>query len=667
MAFRFDDPRPYAYRKGALFLGLDQDGGEVGYETEIHALTCGSTGTGKGAGLLVPNARRWPHNLFVIDPKGENAILSWQAREALGQRVAVIDPFNQTAGNVPRRLLVGINPLADIDPASPRARAAIVSIGSGLVVSHNADHMEWTEGARSILAGLCAYVVADAPPEMRTFAKMREILMQPDHLLLEDAQNMAEDKRIGGLIRIAGNIIVTALTATKGIEKDFLGGAKRATNWLDDEAISASLSESDFHLSDLKTGPASLFIVLPADYIADYSGFLRLLVKSALHEMGKPISGRRCLFLLDEFFSLGKLEEVAEAAGRMRSMGVTLWPFIQGLGQLEALYGKEGAQTFLTNAAVHCFLGNDKDGHTLAHISRAIGNLTPDEIRDAPPPIEFVAPESVPKRHAMEKDFGGYIHKKGWFNPTEPHEIQEMVSRIETEDENRRRKADARNEERRREVENQNARARAEYDHDMKRVGQPRITPDEIAALIGKDEDQGEVVARSMIVLGPSGIRLNLNLAPYFWYDAARDESWRAAEYDGPQIATLERSFERMLFDGNGEEIDPANRLDGILEYAEEIAGEPYLDNGVLAAWRWKSEVANCWAFVYNDAKEDGSGICAVGAVTQEFGTNYISAHCSRDMWHTVIENKTFYIRDLRCKFSLLEGRVNFDLRFSEL
>ncbi|MBS7708167.1 type IV secretory system conjugative DNA transfer family protein [Chelatococcus asaccharovorans] len=475
MAYKFDNPAPYRFHEGALFLGLDQHGQEIGYETEIHALTVGGSGTGKGAGLLVQNARRWPHNLLVIDPKGENATLAWQAREALGQEVAVIDPFEQIPrGQIPDRLRVAINPLADIDPASPRARAALLSIGSGLVVSHNADHMEWTEGARSILSGLCAYVVANAPPAARTFATVREILMQDEQALYEDAQRMADDARLGGLIRSAGRMICTALTTEKAIERQFLGLAQRSTQWLDDDAIAAALGHSDFRLSDLKTGKASLFLVLPPDYIANYSAFLRLFVKSALHEMGKPVEGgRRCLFLLDEFFSLGKLEEVAEASGRMRSMGVTLWPFVQGLGQLNDLYGQEGAQTFLTNAAVHCFLGNDKDGSTLRYISGAIGNLTPEEIAEGPPQHRAV------------------IEHDAW-------------------------------------AARDNAQAVADHNYAMQRAGKPRLTPDEIAALIGKDEAAGDTVARSMIVFLPRGKVLQLRLAPYFMQNRAA-QPWTEA------------------------------------------------------------------------------------------------------------------------------------------
>ena len=169
MGFMFSGTDNFLYRPGALFLGFDGHGREIGIRTEVHAITIGGSGAGKGSSLLVPNARRWPHNLICIDPKGENAILAWQAREALGQRVAILDPFFEIpAGKIPDRLRVSINPLAVIDPENRRARAALMAIGNGLVVVHDPKHMEWVEGARALLAGMAAYVVADAPPEMRT-------------------------------------------------------------------------------------------------------------------------------------------------------------------------------------------------------------------------------------------------------------------------------------------------------------------------------------------------------------------------------------------------------------------------------------------------------------------------------------------------------------------
>src|SRR5690606_21749825 len=95
--------------------------------------------------------------------------------------------------------------------------------------------------------------------------------------------------------------------------------------------------------------------------------------QSPLHDDKKA----ECLFLLDEFYSLGKLDELVEASGRMRSYGVHLWPFMQSLSQFEDLYGVRGAQTFLTNAGAVVFLGNDQDVQALKYISDRIGPLRP--------------------------------------------------------------------------------------------------------------------------------------------------------------------------------------------------------------------------------------------------------------------------------------------------
>lgn len=492
MSFRFSDTTPFLFKPGALFLGLDEKGREIGIKTEVHAITIGGSGAGKGSALLVPNARRWPHNLVCIDPKGENAVLSWEARVAKGQKVGVLDPFREIKdGAIPDEMRVSINPLDLIDPSSRRARAGLLAIGNGLVVVHDPRHMEWVDGARSLLAGIAAYVVADAPPELRNFATLRKLLMQPDAALYEDAKTMAADERIGGLIRSAGVTIMTAIDSDKGMEKDFLGLARRSTQWLDDDAISESLASSSFDVSELKTGNASLFLVLPADYLASYSGFLRLFVKSALFAMGGNAESRKeCLFLLDEFYSLGKMDELSEAAGRMRSAGVHLWPFLQGIGQLIELYGHDGAQAFLTNADAHIFLGNDKDYASLEFISRRIGSVTMDEVGSVPN-----APVTSGGTGAMIGALSGN-NRGGQF-------IGSIFSGLEGISASAA-QASYQNE-------------MNEYQQKMSRVGRAAIEPHQVAKLIGKGE--GEKVARSMIVFGPRGAVLNLRLAPYFRYD----------------------------------------------------------------------------------------------------------------------------------------------------
>ena len=65
----FDDATQYQYNPGSIFFGKCGDDHAVGLETYRHLITIAGTQSEKGATLIVPNLRRWPHNNFGIDPK----------------------------------------------------------------------------------------------------------------------------------------------------------------------------------------------------------------------------------------------------------------------------------------------------------------------------------------------------------------------------------------------------------------------------------------------------------------------------------------------------------------------------------------------------------------------------------------------------------------------
>lgn len=471
MPYAFTNPAAYPARSGSLFLGLDPaTNAPVGITTERHAITIAGSGSGKGAAFLIPNALRWPHNLLVVDPKGENAKATWQARAALGQTVAVLDPFNVAA--VPDGLRASFNPLTSIDPQSLTAREDIRVIADGLVKRHKADDGEWYDGAVMILAGVMADVLANAPADLRTFAAVRSQLLKPDADLHADAQHMAQSAAFGGLARSAGVSIMAAIDSDKGADKSFLSMARRATDWMDSPSIASVLASSSFDLADLKTGKLSLFLVLPPQYLDEYGTFLRLFVRCAINAMmrdGAKTEGK-CLFLLDEFYSLGKLDIIAKSAGLMRGYGLHLWPFLQDLGQLQSLYTPQIAETFFGNADASIFFGNS-DQLTLEYVSKKVGNLTPEEVVASPP---------------EQRAYSGWRDNKLLESEAESRE------RLQVEQANR----------------------RAYYDHAMRIAGRPRITPDQVAQLVGKKD--GDTVARSAIVFAKGGDVLNVRLQPYF-------------------------------------------------------------------------------------------------------------------------------------------------------
>ena len=55
--------------------------------------------------------------------------------------------------------------------------------------------------------------------------------------------------------------------------------------------------------------------------------------------------------IMDEFPILGHMQQIEDAAGQVAGFGVKLWPIIQDLSQLKALY-KDRWETFMGNSGV---------------------------------------------------------------------------------------------------------------------------------------------------------------------------------------------------------------------------------------------------------------------------------------------------------------------------
>lgn len=509
----------YAPGEGSIYLGLDDRNREIGLTLERHALTIAGSGAGKGVGLIVPNGLRWADNLLIVEPKGESIAALWEAREAMGQKVVALDPFR--IANIPDRLRGSFNPLAAITTADMDGREHLQMIADGLVRRSDPRHEEWYAGAGTILAGLLAYVAETAPPGHRNLTAMRSLLLQPKDELHADAQRMQACTAFGRLARAAGIQIQTALETEKGMERDFLGAARRYTDWLDSEPIAATLKESSFDLAELKTGKISLFVIVPPQYLETHAAYLRLFVRASIEAMMKSGARKdgRCLFMLDEFYSLGRLDIVSKSAGLMRDYGLHLWPIMQDIDQLRSLYS-DMSETYFANADAVTFFGVS-DQSTLEYISRKLGIVTLDDIKARPPvrpqlvsdklaqeagsPVIPPRPMSAPTSRNSSTNTALFLgtgilnsmgHLAYQFDAHQQAAKQVTVARL-------------REQEQRMDEE-----AMREYQHEMQRRGEPRLTPDGVAKLIGKGKT--DTIARAMIAFLRGGEMLCIRPHPYF-------------------------------------------------------------------------------------------------------------------------------------------------------
>ena len=149
-------------------------------------------------------------------------------------------------------------------------------IADGLVKRSDPKHAQWDDGAVTLLSGLMAFVIAEAPEEHRALKAVRDMLLQDRDELYADAQRMKACEAFDGIAQEAGAIITAAFDNQKGMEADFVTAAQRHIKWINHRGMRNVLEKSTFKLSDLKNGKASIFVVLPPEYLETRAAFLRL-------------------------------------------------------------------------------------------------------------------------------------------------------------------------------------------------------------------------------------------------------------------------------------------------------------------------------------------------------------------------------------------------------
>jgi hypothetical protein len=144
----------------------------------------------------------------------------------------------------------------------------------------------------------------------------------------------------------------------------------------DDYEIAENLARNDFDFGEIKRRPTTVYLVLPPDQMRRHSGWLRLLLTSALQAALRPRQWGEpsILFMMDEFAALGHLEIIENAWAQVPGYGIQMMPVIQDLSQLKNLYGDRW-ESFAANAGViTSFAPNDPT--TAEWLSKRMGQTT---------------------------------------------------------------------------------------------------------------------------------------------------------------------------------------------------------------------------------------------------------------------------------------------------
>jgi len=343
----------------------------VHYDRDRHLLTVAPTRSGKGTTTIIPNLLRYQGSALVVDPKGENAMITARQRAAIGQKVFVVDPWGiaRSSGFAAARF----NPLDWLKKGDIDITENAMLLADALVVQSGENDSFWVEEAKALLQGLILHVAtSDDEAGQRHLGRVRDLLLLDGEDIPQLFQRMAQSEHL-----------VVASTGARCLQKEekllanVIASAQAQTHFLDSLRIRESLSASDFRFEDLKRDKMTVFLVLPSDRLNAFGRWLRLLIQQAITVNARNISEKPTqpvLFLLDEMPALGRLTMIEQAYGLMAGYGIQLWGIVQDLTQLKRIYG-ESWETFIGNSGVLQYFGS-RDRTTAEYFSALCGVKT---------------------------------------------------------------------------------------------------------------------------------------------------------------------------------------------------------------------------------------------------------------------------------------------------
>jgi type IV secretion system protein VirD4 len=367
--------------KNGIYLGQFFDNGAaldtVGYPGEVHLISIGPTGAGKGTGLIIPNLSEARRSILIIDPKGEAAAITARKRAQFG-RVIMLNPFQLFVRERPWLKSNGFNPLLMLDPNSDSFHDDATGIAEALVrVEGTQPH--WSESAQDLVAALVMYEVI-VNGDAATLGNVRAMLTEP-YGQDREGDPVGLSKRLQHMYSLNYaplNAKIGRLMHVTNEMRSILSAAMTQTRFLDSPPVAADLASRDrFSFGRMKEEIITVYLILPATELTRHSNWLRLVIASALQSLLATPRSQKLVpvtFLLDEFAQLGHLPAISNAMNMARSFGVQVWPIVQDLNQLKSIY-KDNWENFISACATLTAFA-PRDLFTASYLSRRFGNKT---------------------------------------------------------------------------------------------------------------------------------------------------------------------------------------------------------------------------------------------------------------------------------------------------
>lgn len=335
-----------------------------------HILLFAPTGSGKGVGFVIPNLLFWKDSVIVHDIKLENyELTSGYRHNKLHQKTFLWNPAD------PNGISHCYNPMDWISKKPGKMVDDVQKIANFLLP----EQEFWQNEGRSLLVGVMLYLLAD-DSKPSTLAEVVRTLRNDDvvYNLAVVLDTMGKDIHPVSYMNIAAYL--------QKPDKERGSVTSTANSSLElwaNPLIDKTTATSDFNLHDFKQTPHTLYIGLTPDNISRLKPLMGIFYQQAASfftaRMPRPEEKTGVLMMMDEFPTLGKLEQFQAGIAYFRGYRVKLFLIIQDTQQLKGIYEEAGMNSFLSNSTYRItFAANNMETANL--ISQLIGNKTATQI-----------------------------------------------------------------------------------------------------------------------------------------------------------------------------------------------------------------------------------------------------------------------------------------------
>ncbi|AVP87868.1 type IV secretion system protein VirD4 [Candidatus Phycorickettsia trachydisci] len=369
--------------KRGMLLGVDHDGYFVadGFQ---HTLLFAPTGSGKGVGFVIPNLLFWDHSVFVHDIKLENYQLTsgWRAKQ--GQAVYVWEPSN------PDGITHCYNPI-DWVSEKPGQRVDDVQKIANLVLPKQEF---WENEARSLFLGAVLCLIADSE-KIKSFGEVVR-MMRSDDVVYNLAVTL---DTLGNVVHPVGYMNIAAFLQKSDKERSgVISTLNSSLELWANPLIDAATATSDFNIQEFKKVKSTVYVGLTPDNIQRLQKLMQIFYQQATEFLSRKMPDTKeepfgVLFLMDEFPTLGKMEQFKAGIAYFRGYRVRLFLIIQDTQQLKGTYEEAGMNSFLSNSTYRVtFAANNYETANL--ISQLCGTKTVEQTSQSKPKFFSLNPGS---------------------------------------------------------------------------------------------------------------------------------------------------------------------------------------------------------------------------------------------------------------------------------